>query len=72
MAGSYPHLLGGWSMIENMGDAYETVEELFWLVQSQIGEEKAKKLLSEKFYPMARNEIEKDEAYKFIKKRMSE
>ena len=28
MAGSYNHILGGWSLIENMGDAHEAVEEL--------------------------------------------
>jgi hypothetical protein len=28
MAGSYNHVKHGWSLIENMGDAYEVVEEL--------------------------------------------
>ena len=39
MAGSYDHVMDGWSLIENMGDAYEAVEELLWLVQSEIGTE---------------------------------
>ena len=63
MAGSYDHALGGWSMIENMGDAYEAVEELLWLVQYEIGEEKAKALLKSKFYPMANGDIPGDEHY---------
>ena len=61
MAGSYQHVLHGWSLIDNMGDAYEATEELMWLIQSQIGEIEAKKLLDEKFYPMARCEQPKDE-----------
>jgi hypothetical protein len=48
-------------MIENMGDAYEAVEELLWLVQSQIGEERAKKILGEEYNPMCRGEKPKDE-----------
>ena len=60
MAGSYKHCLNGWSLIENMGDAYEAVEELLWLVQSQIGEERAKMILDEEFNPMCRGEKPKD------------
>ena len=56
MAGSYRHVLSGWSMIENMGDAHETVEELMWLVQSEIGKERAERLLLE-FYKMSRGEM---------------
>ena len=63
MAGSYEHALGGWSLIENMGDAYETVEELLWLVQEEIGTERARQLLLTKYYPMCRGEIEKDEVF---------
>ena len=38
MAGGYGHLAngGGWSLIENMGDAYETVEELYYLVCAHV------------------------------------
>ena len=56
MAGSYEHVLGGWSLIENMGDAHEAVEQLMWLVESQIGRRKAKALLDSQFYPMSRGE----------------
>lgn len=59
MAGSYDHVMDGWSLIENMGDAHEAVEELLWLVQSQIGTEKACKALNEQFYPMKRGEVAK-------------
>ena len=64
MAGSYGHLLGdgGWSLIENMGDAYECVEELWWLVERAIGEQQAKELLDREYYPMCRREMEKDAA----------
>lgn len=70
MAGSYQHVLHGWSLIENMGDAYEAVEELMWLIQSEIGETEAKRLLDEKFYPMARGEKEKDRHIKTVEKLM--
>lgn len=62
MAGSYEHLTNGWALIENMGDAYESTEELLWLIERCIGEDKAKKLLEEEFYPMQRGEIQKDKA----------
>ncbi len=66
MAGSYQHVLHGWSLIENMGDAQEAVEELIWLVQSQIGTNKAKYLLKSRFYPMQRGEIKKDKSFKKV------
>lgn len=62
MAGSYEMILEAWSLVENMGDAYEAVEELLWLVQSQIGTSEAKRLLNEQYYPMIRGELEKDSA----------
>ena len=61
MAGSYEHLLGGCSLIEHMGDAHEAVEQLLWLVQREIGQEKAKQLLNDVYYPMVRGEAEHDE-----------
>jgi hypothetical protein len=76
MAGSYEHLLPreqgdpGWSHIENMGDAYECVEELFWLVEKCIGREEAKQQLRKGFYPMRRGEIPKDDALKFVERQM--
>lgn len=70
MAGSYDHILHGWSLIENMGDAAEAVEELMWLVQSQIGTKNAKKLLISKFYPMYRGEMKPDTAMKQVEKLM--
>ena len=76
MAGSYRHLLPqsdndpGWSLIENMGDAYECVEELFWLVERAIGREEAIRLLESEFYPMARREMPKDEAMRFVEQQM--
>ena len=63
MAGSYEMVREAWTLIENMGDAYEAVEELLWLVQSQIGTKEAKRLLAEQFYPMARGEKPKDNAW---------
>lgn len=81
MAGSYEHLIdrdddapdegGGWSLIENMGDAYECVEELFWLVESVIGRERAINELR-RFYSMSRGEIEPDAAFLYVKKKMEE
>ena len=71
MAGSYDHIMDGWSLIENMGDAYEAVEELMWLVQSQIGTEKARELLAKEFYPMKRKAKSKDAALRFVEEQMS-
>lgn len=73
MAGSYNHLLadGGWSMIENMGDAHECVEELWWLVERAIGEQEAKRLLQDEFYPMERGERPHDDASAKVKQGMS-
>lgn len=62
MAGSYSHVKGGWSLIENMGDAHEAVQELMWLIESQIGSEKARDLLKRHYYPMCRGEKPKDQA----------
>jgi hypothetical protein len=76
MAGSYQHLLpddedsAGWSMVENMGDAHECVEELFWLIESGLGRKKAKRLLEREFYPMLRGEIKIDKHLEFVQKQM--
>ena len=71
MAGSYEHVMAGWSLIENMGDAYEAVEELLWLVQEKIGTENARKALINEYYPMERGEIPKSKALLDVKKRMA-
>lgn len=70
MAGSYNHLIGGWSMIENMGDARECVEELFWLVESQIGRPAAEIML-ERFRAMARGDEPRDHHMIFVQQQMS-
>ena len=70
MAGSYEHVLKGWSLIENMGDAYEAVEELMWLIQSEIGTKTAINLLDSKYYPMVRGELKSDKALKSVEKMM--
>lgn len=70
MAGSYDMARKKWSLIENMGDAYETVEELLWLVQSQVGTKEAKRLLDREYYPMVRGEKPKDAALLEVQKAM--
>lgn len=70
MAGSYNHLKNGWSMIENLGDAHECVEELFWLVERAVGRAEAQRLLREEFYPMQRGERPKDEHLTYVKEQM--
>lgn len=70
MAGSYSHILRGWSMIENMVDAYECVEELLWLVERAIGREEATRLLENEFYPMCRGELPGDESHRYVTQRM--
>ena len=62
MAGSYSHVHNGW-LIDHMGDAKEAVEEMMWLIYRAIGHEEATRLLKEEYYPMCRNEIEKDNAF---------
>ena len=70
MAGSYNHLCGGWSLIENMGDANEATEELLWLVQRGIGDAEACRLLHTEFYPMKRGERAPDEHMCWVEARM--
>lgn len=73
MAGSYEHLVGsdgGWSLIENMGDAHECVEELLWLVEYAIGRADAKRALSEIYYPQSRGEKPEGLALKYIRGQM--
>ncbi len=70
MAGSYNMARKAWSLIENMGDANEAVEELLWLVQSQIGTKEAKRLLDKEYYPMLRGEKPKDAALLAVNKAM--
>jgi len=53
-----------------MGDAYESTEELLWLVQRAIGTKEATRLLNEEFYPIARGERPKDEAMRYVEKKM--
>ena len=43
-------------LIENMGDAWEAMEEMLWLVENFIGEEKASKLINENLYPHLRGD----------------
>ena len=70
MAGSFDHVVDGWSLIENMGDAHECVEELLWLVIKYIGEDAARQHLHAVFYPMKRGEIAKDSVLEFVEQRM--
>ena len=78
MAGSYHHIAGvpgdamdkfndreqpgGWSLIENMGDAHEAVEELLWLVRRTMNHDQAMALLENEYYPMCRREKPIDDA----------
>jgi hypothetical protein len=71
MAGSYIMARKGWSLIENMGDAYEAVEELLWLVQSQIGTQEAERLLIEEYYPMCRRTKRSDDAFLEVQNAMA-
>ncbi len=74
MAGSYRHLIGkdgGWGLIENMRDAHECVEELWWLVERAIGKDEALRLLSVEFYPMMRGEINPDASLKKVMRGMA-
>ena len=48
------------------GDAGETLEELMWLILSQLGHDKALRLLDEQFHPMSRGEMAPDEAFKRV------
>ena len=85
MAGSYNHLisregkneygedhgLGGWDLIGNMGDAFECVEELWWLVERAIGQDGALNLLDSEFHPMKRGELPPDEALNTVNEGMN-
>lgn len=70
MAGSYGHVDlvdGRWSLVEDMGDANETVEELLWLVAYFAGRASntesidaihvsIRRALDTEYYPQARRE----------------
>lgn len=73
MAGSYNHVMGEngrWTLVENMGDAYETVEEMAWLIARAVKHKKAVHLLESEYYPMKRGELPKDAALIEIERRM--
>ena len=72
MAGSYSHVKSGFSLIENLGDASEAMHEMLWLIERCIGHKEAKRLLHEEYYPMARGEKPKDEAYTIADKCQNE
>lgn len=72
MAGSYEHVLSGWYLVENMGDAAEAVEQLFWLVERGIGKAEARRLLKEEFYPMCRGEIPETRLFRRVRRLMEE
>jgi hypothetical protein len=63
MAGSYSHVLKGFSLIENLGDASEAMHEMLWLIESEIGTGRALILLKSKYYPMCNHLIPKDLAF---------
>lgn len=74
MAGSFSHVGGkdgSWSLVKNMGDAYETVEQLLWLVYRTIGQSEAESLIDGEFYPMKRGERPKDQAMYETESRMT-
>lgn len=92
MAGSYGHLMGSdpepriepsWSMIENMGDAYECVEQLLWLVlyfaatcttHGTVGEAHTTitAAIDDVYYPMVRGERPADAALLTVRKVMED
>jgi len=59
-------------MIEDMGDAQECVEELFWLVERAIGREEARRLLREEFDRMKRGERPNDKHLDYVEEKMGE
>lgn len=66
--------------MENMGDAHETCEELLWLVwyfasyggrmPLDFADGVVKQVLNDKFYPMCRGEIAKDDMFRAVQERM--
>jgi hypothetical protein len=65
MAGSYDHLLGGFTLIENLHDAGEALHQMLWLVERGIGRANAKQLLEDEYYPMCRGERPLDPHFTF-------
>ena len=64
MAGSYGHVDpegddGAWSLIENMGDAYECVEELLFIARCYGHSKKIEKALK-RFYEFSRGDKKPD------------
>lgn len=61
MAGSYQTAREGWSLIENMGDAYEAVEEMLFLILSYLDSQEIEDALTY-FYQYANGESAPDES----------
>ena len=78
MAGSYDHVMrgqGGWSLIENMGDAYECVEELLFIIHANLTPRQISKAIQE-FNALKRGELaavrpKSGRVYKEIAERMA-
>jgi len=71
MAGSFRHILNGWSMIENMGDAHEAVQELMYVILSEVGEKRANKILNKQFYPIIRGDVQPDKPFDKVQRLMN-
>lgn len=57
MAGSYHHVHDhGFSLIENMRDAYQCVEELYYLVRALAADDKEVEYALDQFYKFKRGE----------------
>lgn len=63
MAGSFSHVIGGWDLIENLGDAYEATEEMLWLILHNISIERAEVQLRDEFRPMKSGYKKHDKAF---------
>ena len=61
MAGSYEAALWHPSLLENMGDAGEAIEQMLWLILRGVGHEEAVRLINEEWGPMVRGERPMDE-----------
>jgi hypothetical protein len=70
MAGSYFHVAHGWSLIENMGDAQEAVEQLMYLLHKAMSREQIEELLNNEYYPICRGEKEPDVAFQLVQEMM--
>lgn len=65
-----PENEGAWSLIENMGDAAECVEEMLFIILMSMPSRQAEAILAKYWRPMKRGNLPARDAYNRVKEVM--